>query len=103
MTAARGVREKEAKVFNKFEAELLDIVDTLPRAIAIIRTEVAKNAAFLQKKIDTRNLNNVVAALTAVVDAGAFSSVDKQKLVALLQSRQSSDDHVGGFVQKPQL
>jgi len=37
-------------------------------------------------------MNNVVAALTAVIDAAAFSSVDKQKLVALVQSRQSSDD-----------
>merc|ERR1712136_526813 len=69
--------------------------DTLQRAISIIQKEMAKNPAFLQKKIDTRNLNNVVAALTAVVDAAAFSSVDKQRLVALVQSRQSSDDEDG--------
>ena len=95
LTAASAVREKEAKDFSKSEAELLDVVDTLQRAISIIQKEMAKNPAFLQKKIDTRNMNNVVGALTAVVDAAAFSSVDKEKLVALVQSRQSSDDDDG--------
>merc|ERR1719414_1143082 len=60
LTAASAVREKEAKDFSKSEAELLDVVDTLQRAISIIQKEMAKNPAFLQKKIDTRNLNNVV-------------------------------------------
>jgi len=92
LTAAKAVRAKEAKDFSKSEAELVDVVDTLQRAISIIEKEMAKNPAFLQKKIDTQNMNNVVAALTAVVDAAAFSSVDKQKLVALVQSRQSSND-----------
>ena len=32
---------------------------------------------------------------TAVADAAAFSSVDKQKLVALVQSPKSSDDEDG--------
>ena len=39
-----------------------------------------------------QNMNNVVAVLTAVVVAAAFSSVDKQKLVALVQGRPSSND-----------
>ena len=95
LTAARGVREREAKDFSKSEAELLDVVDTLQCAISIIQKEMAKNPVFLQKKIDTRNLNNVVAALIAVVDAAVFSSVDKQKLVALVRSRKSSDDDDG--------
>ena len=33
--------------------------------------------------------------LTAAVDAAAFSSVDKQKLVALVQSQKSIDDEDG--------
>ena len=43
-------------------------------------------------EIDMQYMNNVVAVLTAVVDAAAFSSVDKQKWVALVQSRPSSND-----------
>ena len=34
----------------------------------------------------------MVAVLTGVVGAAAFSCVDKQKLVALVQSRSSSND-----------
>ena len=33
----------------------------------------------------------MVSALTAVVDVAAFSSAEKQELVALVQSRQASD------------
>ena len=46
------MREKEAKDFSKSEAELVDVVDTLQRAISIIQKEMAKNPAFLQKRID---------------------------------------------------
>ena len=55
---------------------------------------MSKNPAFLQKKIDTRSINNVISALTAVIDEAPFPSADKQKLVALVQSRQASDDDV---------
>ena len=73
----------------------MDAVDTLQRAISILQKEMAKNPAFLQKKIGTRNLNSIVEVLTAVIDAAAFSSADRQKLVSLVQSRQSSDDDDG--------
>eukprot|EP00450_Noctiluca_scintillans_P002421 CAMPEP_0194482150 /NCGR_PEP_ID=MMETSP0253-20130528/4235_1 /TAXON_ID=2966 /ORGANISM="Noctiluca scintillans" /LENGTH=688 /DNA_ID=CAMNT_0039321673 /DNA_START=47 /DNA_END=2116 /DNA_ORIENTATION=+ len=92
LSAATVVRTKEETDYSRSEAELVDVVDTLERAISIIQREMAKNPAFLQKKIDTRNMNNVISALSAVVDAAAFSSADKQKLVALVQSRQASDD-----------
>ena len=72
LTAARAVREQEAKDFSKSETPLLDVVDTLQRGISVIQKEMAKNTAFLQKKIDTRTINNVVAALTPVVDTTAF-------------------------------
>ena len=50
------------------------------------------NLAFLQKNTDTHNMNNTVSALIAVVDATAFSSAEKQTLVALVQSRRASND-----------
>ena len=92
LAGARAVREKEAKDKSKSEAELVDVVDTLERAISIIQREMSKNPAFLQKKIDTRNINNVISALTAVIDAAPFPSADKQKSVALVRGRQASDD-----------
>ena len=94
LAGATAVREKEAKDSSKSEAELVDVVDTLERAISIIQREMSKNLAFLQKKIDTRNINNVISALAAVIDAAPFPSANMQKLLALVQSRQASDDDV---------
>ena len=89
LAAARAVRQREATDCSWSETELVDVVDTLERAISVIQRKMAKN---LPWNIDTRNMNNVVSALTAVIDAAAFSSAEKQKLVALVQSRQASDD-----------
>ena len=56
---------------------------------------MAKNPAFLLKMIDNDNINCVVQALTAVIDAAAFYSVDRQRWEALTQNRQASDDDDG--------
>merc|ERR1719392_234512 len=51
---------------------------------------MAKNpAAFAQ--IDTSNIRALVSSMSALVDAAGFPSADKSKLVALVQSSQSSD------------
>jgi hypothetical protein len=84
------IRDKEAKEFATNEAELVDTVDTLGRAISILEKEMAKNpAAFAQ--MDTRSISSVVKSLSAVVDAASFSSADQKKLLALAQSQESSD------------
>ena len=54
---------KEAKDFSKSEAEMVDVMDTLQRAISNVEKEMAKNLTFLQKEIDTRNTNNATVAL----------------------------------------
>ena len=54
----KTVRTKEAKDFRKSEAELVGGMDTLQRTISSI-----ERPAFLQKEIDTRNTNNVMAAI----------------------------------------
>ena len=51
------------KNFSKSEAESVDVIDTLQRTISIVKKEIAKNPTFLQKEIDTRKTNNVMAAL----------------------------------------
>jgi len=89
------IREKEAKDFAANEAELVDVIDTLGRASAIIQREMAKNpAAFAQ--IDTSSLQSMLSSFGAVVDAVAMSNADKQKLTAMLQSQQSADDDEPG-------
>jgi len=91
---ATAVRDKEAADFAKNEAELMDCIDTLERAITIISKEMAKNPAALTQ-IDTSSTARLVQTLGAVIDAAGFAGADKQKLVALVQS-QSSDDQEPG-------
>jgi len=91
---ATTVRTKEAADFAKNEAELMDVIDTLERAISIISKEMAKNPAALAQ-IDTSSTARLVQTLGAVIDAAGFAGVDKEKLVALVQS-QSSDDQEPG-------
>jgi len=91
---ATAVRGKEAADFAKNEAELMDCIDTLERALSIISKEMAKNPAALAQ-IDTSSTARLVQTLGAVIDAAGFAGVDKQKLVALVQSQNSDDQEPG--------
>jgi chromosome segregation ATPase len=88
---ASKIRSKEAADFAASEKELVETVDTLDRAISIISTEMAKNPAALTQ-IDTRSMSSLLQSLTTVVDAAGFSTSDRQKLVALVQSKQGDED-----------
>jgi len=95
LKAATGIRNKENADFKASEAELADALDTLGRAIGILSKEMAKNpAAFAQ--VDTTNFNSMLQSIGAVIDAAAFMTADKQKITALLQSQQESDDEDTG-------
>jgi chromosome segregation ATPase len=90
---ATEIREKELAEFEKSEAELMDTVDTLGRAVGILEKELAKNAgAFAQ--VDTSNMKALAGALGAIVDGAAFAGVgvNKEKLMALVQQQQGDDD-----------
>jgi chromosome segregation ATPase len=84
------IREKEHADFAASEAELVEAIDTLTRAIAVLEREMQKNPAALVQ-VDTANLSGVLQAMSAVLDAAAFSSTDLKKLTALMQSKQSDD------------
>jgi len=88
---ATGIREKEAADFAASEKELVETVDTLDRAVSIISSEMAKNPAALAQ-IDSSSMSGLVQSLSAVVDAAGFSSTDKEKLVALVQSKQEDSE-----------
>jgi len=92
---ATGIRGKEVAEFQKAEGELVDTVDTLERAVAILEREMAKApGSFAQ--IDTTNTKMLAQALGAVVEAAAFSGHDKNKLMALIQSKDDDDDDLTG-------
>jgi len=88
------IREKESADFGSEETELVDVIGTLGRAIAIIEREMSKNpAAFAQ--VDSSNIQSLVKTLGTIVDAASFSTADQKRLAALLQSRGTEDDDMG--------
>jgi len=91
LSAATGIRNKEAADFAASEKELVETVDTLDRAVSIISTEMAKNPAALAQ-IDRTSMSSLLQSLTVVVDAAAFSTQDKKKLIALAQTKQGDEE-----------
>jgi len=88
---ATSIRDKEAADFAASEKELVETVDTLDRAISIISSEMSKNPAALAQ-IDSSSMTSLVQSLTAVVDAAGFKTADREKLVALVQSKQEDSE-----------
>jgi len=88
---AQAVRDKERTEFESSEKELVEDVDTLDRAIAILERELSKNpAAFAQ--ITSGNANAVVVALGAITDAASFTTMDKSRLTAMIQQQNGDSD-----------
>jgi hypothetical protein len=88
---ATEVREKEAAEFAASEAELVDSVDTVGRAISIIEREMAKNPALVQQ-VNSGDMGKLLKSLSTVIDAAAFSVNDRAHLMALVQNRDNSND-----------
>jgi len=84
------IRDKENAEFTAAEAELVDSIDTLDRAIAVLEREMAKNPALVQ--VDTSSAKKLIQSMGAIIDAAGFSGTDQKKLVALVQSRQQDKD-----------
>jgi len=88
---ATKIREKENADFLAEEAELVNTVDALERAIGILEREMAKSgsAAFLQLKA----ANNIASALKVLVQAASISTADASRLTAFMQSADGSNDN----------
>merc|ERR1719387_72778 len=86
------VRDKERADFEAAEKELVDSIDMLDRAIGILEREMGKGSALLQKPLDNSSIKAMLASISAVIDAASFSVADKQKILALVQSKQSEQD-----------
>jgi len=89
LKAATEVRNKEQSDFAAEEKDLVDVVDTLNRAVAILEREMQKGGASM---LQLKNADTLVQALSAMVQATMLSTADASKLTALVQSSQESDD-----------
>jgi len=93
LKAATAIRTKEHADFSAEEAELVEVIDMLKRAIGILEREMAKGgAAMLQLK----NARTVVQAISTLVQATSLSAQDGAKLTALIQNSQQADDDDAG-------
>jgi len=100
LKAATEIRDKENAEFVAVEADLVDSVDTLERAIGILQREMAKTggAALMQFNTHQKNAGNLAAAMKTLLEATSISSGDAKKITALVQSQQkdsSDDDDMG--------
>merc|ERR1719265_2232706 len=91
LDSATKIREKENADFAASEKDLVEAVDTLGRALSILEREMAKNPAALAQ-LSTSNMAKVVQGLGVIVDAAGFAATDKNRLMALVQAQQGSDD-----------
>lgn len=91
LKAATTVRTQEKKEYVVAEAELSDVVDTLDRAINILEKKL-RGSALMQATVNTQDVNALVHALNAVVDAASLSLHDKQQLVSLAQNAAEDTD-----------
>lgn len=84
---ATEIREADAENFRAGETELMEVMDTLGRAVGILQKEQATGASFAQ--LDKSSLPALVQSIGAVVDAAGFSNTDSAKLLNLVQTQAS--------------
>jgi hypothetical protein len=92
LEAATHIRAKEEADFRAKEKDLVETVDILERAIGIIEKEM-KGGSFAQV---SKNAHNMVEVFKSMVTAQSISSLEGEKLTALIQAtQQDSDEELG--------
>merc|ERR1719264_2021206 len=93
LKATTAIRTKENADFTAEETELTEVIDMLKRAVGILEREMAKGGAAM---VQLKNAQNVVQAISTLVQAASLSAQDGAKLTALIQnSQQAADDDSG--------
>jgi len=94
LKAATTIRTTEKSDFDAAEKELMDCIDTLGRAIGILEREMKKSGGASMMQL--QSAQNVAQALSTMVEASMLSSADSDRLTALVQSSQESDEDEAG-------
>jgi len=89
LKAATEIRNKENAAFVAEEKELIDVIDTIERAIGILEKEMSKHGASMMQ---LQSANSVAQALSIMVEASSLNSADASQLSAFLQNSQESDE-----------
>jgi hypothetical protein len=93
LAAATKIRDEENADFQAKEKELVDVLDTLARAISVIEKEMAKGGAAMMQLKSAKSLTQVFKVM---VQANSLNTADAQKLTAFVQnSNKDGDDELG--------
>merc|ERR1719443_1917564 len=88
LAEASGIREKEHAVFVASEKELVETVDSLERAIMVLK----KNLGFMQTGRSADVLAAMAGGLKKVVEASWVTTHQKAVLQSLLQTKEDDGD-----------
>jgi len=95
---AKGIRDKEHEVFVASEKELADTVDSLDRAITVLK----KNLSLVQTGKMANVLGAMASGLQKVVEASWINSHQKAMLQSLLQANAGDSDEDLSLSAQPQ-
>jgi len=85
---ATGIREDEKAAFTDSETELVDTVDSLERALVVLKRG---QTSFLQAR-DKDEMDKMTMSLGKIIEANWVNKKDKAAVQALLQSKSADTD-----------
>merc|ERR1719305_1438963 len=85
---ATKLREEEKAAFSASESELVDTVDSLERALVVLKRG---QTSFLQAR-DQDTMNKLTMSLSKIIEANWVNSKDKAVVQSLLQSTSEEND-----------
>merc|ERR1719181_287902 len=89
LASATKIRDDERTAFEASEKELSETIDTLARAIVVLKRG---QTGFLQAKGANKQLETLADTLSKIVSASWLSAEDKVKVQSLLQSQDQDED-----------
>merc|ERR1719359_778918 len=89
LASATKIRDEERAAFEATEAELEETIDTLGRAIVVLKRG---QTGFLQTKGGNKQLETLADTLSKIVSASWVTSDEKVKVQSLLQSEDQDED-----------
>jgi chromosome segregation ATPase len=94
LAAAHSLRKAEHDDYVANDKESVEVVSTLERGIATLEKALKKGSSLVQA-VSSPQMKKLTDSLSAIVDAGVFSTNDKKRLAALMQSKEDSEFAMG--------
>jgi len=93
LAAATKIRNQERADFQTGEKDLVDVIDSLDRAMAVIEREMNKGGASMMQ---LKTANSLTQVFNVMVQASTLRTADAQKLTAFVQSSNDDDELEAG-------